>query len=211
MTNTAKQPLVSVLTCYDPSRPNEWLLTAIDCFRNQTWPVKELIIISDTKATSLSEKRNAGVRQARGQYIIHFDDDDWSGPFRIHDQMSSLLRRPDLHPVLTGYIRCMWWDRVKKRASYFNCPSPPGGPMICYSRQFAIENPWDETVVTSEDMPFVYKAMGLGYVPTTDAGEHLVITQHHLSAQRDLERTPFHVIETEELPLGFRQALNIHV
>ena len=207
------EPLVSVLTCYHPSRPNEWLLTAIDCFKSQTWQNKELIIISDTTATSLSAKRNAGIREARGEYIIHFDDDDWSGPRRIEDQMTTLLQCPGYlnpNPVLSSYTRCFWWDRVTKRASFYNCPVPAGGgPMFCYKRGFALDNPWDESVVTSEDMPFVKAALKMGYVPVTDAGDNLVLTQHHLSAQRAMDKTPFALIETRELPAEFRKVMGI--
>lgn len=203
-----KQPLVTVLLCSHPSRPNEWLQTALSCYRDQTWSSKELVAI-DYANGNLATKRNIGVQESRGDYIIHFDDDDWSSPNRIEDQMSVLLRAPDSCDV-TSYCRSMWWDRVAKRASFYSY-GWGWGATLCYKRSYAIEHPWDESVDTSEDVPFLQPAYDSGRIILTDAGHNFVATQHQLSASRDLTKTPFALIGTDELPLSFRKALNISV
>ena len=36
---------------------------------------------------TVGEKRNFGVSRACGEIITHFDDDDWSAPARLADQI----------------------------------------------------------------------------------------------------------------------------
>jgi hypothetical protein len=102
-------PLVS---CIMPTadRP-EFAAQAIRCFQRQDYPRRELLVIDDGNASiahladqqpgvryfrldrrqSCGAKRNIACEAARGEILIQWDDDDWSGPRRIHRQVEPIL------------------------------------------------------------------------------------------------------------------------
>jgi glycosyltransferase involved in cell wall biosynthesis len=83
---------------------------AVGYFRRQTYPTKELIIVDDghdavsdalprepwvhyirlRQPQSIGSKRNVAVEQARGDVVVHWDDDDWYGPTRLAHQVEPL-------------------------------------------------------------------------------------------------------------------------
>lgn len=128
-------PLVTAL-CLTKDR-REWLPKAIDCFLLQTYPSKELLIVADNpsdveglipevvkddctistvslvRPAVVGEKRNIGCRIAKGEYIAVWDDDDFSAPGRIEQQVAHLEAS---RKSVTGY-RAMkftdgksWWQ-----------------------------------------------------------------------------------------------------
>ena len=83
---------------------------AIECFKKQTYPNKELLIINHggeslftgdarirelrltkSKTDTVGDLRNLGLKYADGEYIISWDDDDWHHPKRIQTQMTAQL------------------------------------------------------------------------------------------------------------------------
>ena len=100
-------PLVS---CIMPTRDRRaFVPAALDYFRRQDYPNRELVIVDDgrdavadlvpqdpafrylrTTVASVGEKRNAAVRAARGTYIAHWDDDDWYSAGRLSAQVEML-------------------------------------------------------------------------------------------------------------------------
>lgn len=98
-------PLVS---CIMPTRNRRaFVPRAVDCFRRQDHPARELVIVDDgddpiaslvrdlagddpaityhrlPHPLPLGPKRNLAVSLARGELIAHWDDDDWSAPHRL--------------------------------------------------------------------------------------------------------------------------------
>lgn len=87
---------------------------AIQCFRRQTYPNKELIVLDDEQASSLKEwiaslqdetiryihlpdkkqtlgeLRNLAVSMAKGEYVAQWDDDDINHPERLLWQMAAM-------------------------------------------------------------------------------------------------------------------------
>jgi glycosyltransferase involved in cell wall biosynthesis len=104
---------------------------ALDCFLRQTWTERELVVIDDgaesiaglfagvplvrhtrfTVKSTVGEKRNAGVNFARGEVVVHWDDDDWSAPDRIEEQVGRLLASGK---AITGYHRILYWDEARQ-------------------------------------------------------------------------------------------------
>jgi hypothetical protein len=81
---------------------------AVDCFKNQTYPNKDLLIINhggqslydgDPRVSefrfkkcdwhAVGDLRNLGLKHATGDYIITWDDDDWHHPRRMEIQMGA--------------------------------------------------------------------------------------------------------------------------
>ena len=96
----------------------EMLKRAINCFRGQQYPNKQLIVVYETNDTTterflkseirtddqiklmpepvlpakktLGELRNLSVEFADGEYVCQWDDDDWYDPERLSIQMERL-------------------------------------------------------------------------------------------------------------------------
>src|SRR5262249_49465592 len=87
-----------------------FLPRAIQYFLEQDYSNKELIIVDDGEEpvgdlvpqddrirylrlpakTILGEKRNLAASEARGEIIVHWDDDDWSAPWRLRYQIEEM-------------------------------------------------------------------------------------------------------------------------
>lgn len=74
-----------------------WLIW---CYDRQTWPHKELVIVDSStepfvsnrsdirvvqvdSGTGVARKRNSALKEARGEVITWFDDDDWQHPNKL--------------------------------------------------------------------------------------------------------------------------------
>lgn len=166
-----ESPLVSCI-CPTTYPRFDWLRKSIDCFFSQTYENKEMVIVIDGieipdwyvwhpnvrwvfnfASRTLGHKRNLCCLQARGSVIAHFDDDDWSAPTRLSDQIKQLITSG--LPV-TGYSQMKftdgssWWE-------YIGDPNWPLGTSLCYYK------PWWETHVfpdlqVGEDTAFTYAA-----------------------------------------------------
>ena len=86
---------------------------ALRHFLDQDYPNKELIVVDDgsdpivdlvaglpevrylrlANRLSLGAKRNLACREARGEIIAHWDDDDWQAPHRLSYQVAPLVSR----------------------------------------------------------------------------------------------------------------------
>ena len=62
---------------------------AIDCFYSQDYEGGRELLMVDTDSP-LGVKRNSLIKQAKGDYICHWDDDDWHAPHRLSYEMSRL-------------------------------------------------------------------------------------------------------------------------
>lgn len=116
----APQPLVTatLLTGHDNGR--DWLArVSIKSFLDQTYPNKELLILNTGKFSypehpsireihlahppTLGALRNIAIERAQGELLINWDDDDWSHPLRIEQQVAAY--RPGHIVLLRSQIR----------------------------------------------------------------------------------------------------------
>jgi O-antigen biosynthesis protein len=183
-------PLVTCL-CLTRNR-REWLPNAIDCFLKQTYEPRELLIVGDGDDVSdlvpvddrirlvcvgtrlqVGRKRNYGCGRARGELVAHWDDDDYSGPWRLSDQVGRLL---ESGKAVTGYHSMKftngtrWWE-------YTVAPGYLLGTSLLYRLDWQQTHPFYD-VQPGEDGLFRDEAARCGQVVTAEAGEFMYATIH---------------------------------
>ena len=103
-------PLVSCIMPTYNRRP--FIHLALSCFREQTYPHRELLVVDDGSDAvadlvrhepavrylridarlPIGAKRNRACAEARGEIIAHWDDDDWYSPERLERQAMPIVR-----------------------------------------------------------------------------------------------------------------------
>jgi ADP-heptose:LPS heptosyltransferase/glycosyltransferase involved in cell wall biosynthesis/SAM-dependent methyltransferase len=149
---------------------------AIRCFLAQDYPEKELVIVDDG-AESVADlipddpriryfrsgtrqlvgaKRNRACREASGPVLVHWDDDDWSAPWRLRYQIDQLY---ETSADICGLNRVWFYAREEKRAWEYVYPSRQKpwvyGASLCYTRAFWQKHPFPE-IRLGEDTRFVW-------------------------------------------------------
>ncbi len=144
------EPLISCL-CVSSGRPRH-LEKAIKYFISQTYPNRELIVISehvseeynlivqsfhDTRIkyysldkpykVSQGELRNFSLEKANGAFFCNWDDDDWYHCRRLEIQFAAALKMRKAGSVLPY---CLLYDAINKNA-YLSAPFVPPGSVLC--------------------------------------------------------------------------------
>ncbi len=94
-------------------------------------PSIRLIHISE--GYTIGDKRNFGCQHARGEYVAHWDDDDYSSPGRLADQ---LQRLSESRKAVTGYHTMRF---VNEAQEWFLCRCSALyaiGTSFCYRRDW---------------------------------------------------------------------------
>jgi len=196
------QPLV---TCVCPTIPDRraWLPRVLECFVAQTYANKELLFVTGACSVFnasmirlraiegpmiLGDRRNAGVEGAFGDIIVQIDDDDYSHPQRIAEQVA--LLESSGKPVV-GYnsYTCQelrparvleesgwkpttgWWEY---RALNAMCA---GGSSLAYRREWALAHPFPPEQL-GEDSVFCAEAARLHALALADGVARLCVTNH---------------------------------
>jgi predicted O-methyltransferase YrrM len=158
------EPLVSCImpTC-DRRR---FVGRAIRYFLEQDYPNRELVIVDDgadcvadlipadsriryvrlSERRTIGAKRNLACEQARGELVVHWDDDDWSAPRRLRYQVE-MFRRQDVD--VSGLRAVFFCDPVTGRAWRYEYPEGRRpwvhDASFCYRRQFWEGAPFPDT------------------------------------------------------------------
>ena len=135
------KPLIS---CLCPTKNNpEMVKVAIDCFNNQTYPNKELILVADEKnpymedlekftkeniklfhapyRTPIADLRNISVKHASGKYIATWDDDDIHHSKRLTSQYETIVKSGKEVCYLTNSIIKDTIENVIGLSKYSTC------------------------------------------------------------------------------------------
>jgi len=167
---------------------------ALECFLSQTWPEKELAILDDAdnpsfpdgiagegiyyerlkRRLSIGAKRNLCCSRASGDVLMHWDDDDWSSPERMADQVERLSQA---NCGLTGYHSMIFEDRDTGKRWKYTGPlhgADALGTSLCYTRRFWMAHPFPDRQV-GEDGAVTGRVSG---ILSVDAGDLLIATIH---------------------------------
>jgi O-antigen biosynthesis protein len=172
-------PSLPAVSCLMPTFGRDtWLPAAVDGFLAQTFRDAELLIVSEDGLPAalaralasgrvrhlpcpaglpLGTKRNLACEAARGQVLLHWDDDDLQAPDRIDRQHAALCKGDAaihgsrvvlFREMATG--RC--WEYRYAGADHWVC-----GATLAYKREYWRRHPFDARNI-GEDNAFVWAA-----------------------------------------------------
>lgn len=182
---------------------------AIRYFLRQEYAPKELIVIDDgsdpvhdllpvdarIRGVRLGEKRTVGAKRnlacelARGEIIVHWDDDDWMADWRLRYQVEQLRQE---QADICGLNRILFFDPAGAAAWEYVFPGTTKpwvyGATLCYTRAFWKENPFPDVNV-GEDTRFVWNDPEAKIVALAD-NRYLAALMHpgNTSAKRPDDR-----------------------
>lgn len=183
-----------LISCIMPTRGRpQFVCRALEAFFAQTWPWKELVILDDRDCRSfdhpplfqsvqyhlleqrlqIGAKRNLAVSRAAGQIIAHWDDDDYSAPGRLEDQVMHLI---DSAAMVTGYHSMTFVDG-ERLWLYRHTPPYAIGSSMMYRREFWREHPFPDQQIM-EDQHFQAAANSMGVLVSVEAGEMMLASIH---------------------------------
>lgn len=213
-----------LVTAICPTGDRQHLIgVAISSFLAQTHKASELLLVDDGEVPTvvpddprirviripkadLGTKRNIACEAARGDVVMHWDDDDWSVPTRMARQLSVLHIR---QPLVTGYHGLSFYDMVTKRAytivSGLNAEGvsmlPNAmGTSLAYDKYYWKENPFP-AVAIGEDVAFVERAKELRQLHSENGIGMMVVRRHAGNTSNDFAVGT--TIRFEQLPAGF--------
>jgi glycosyltransferase involved in cell wall biosynthesis len=184
--SNARAPVVSanerpLVSCIMPTRNRRaWIPQAIRLFLRQDFADAELVILDDgddpvrdcvpdhprityhrsPARRTIGAKRNEACRLARGDFIAHWDDDDWHSPSRIRRQVEALTSS---RAELCGTSSLYFYEPIADRAwRYRYASSGPGmlvGTSLLYKKSLWQRLPFADIQI-GEDVRFVRAANG---------------------------------------------------
>jgi glycosyltransferase involved in cell wall biosynthesis len=216
------EPLVSAIMPTSDRR--RFVSAAIDCFLQQTYRRRELLILDDgdsvedlvpddprvryfrsTRKRTHGQKANLCCRLSSGELICHWDDDDWSAPTRIGKQVARLH---ESGASVTGYASLFCFDERSGRAfEYLGRDGYACGASLCYRKRYWGGHRFLALQVGS-DNAFVATASSEGHLSSTAGGAQMVCRIHpDNTSLKILDPAHYREIPVACLPLGFRRIL----
>jgi glycosyltransferase involved in cell wall biosynthesis len=217
------EPLVS---CVMPTADRRrFVRRAIAQFLAQDYPHSELLIVDDgtdriadlvpadprvryiglERRLVLGAKRNLACEQARGDLIVHWDDDDWSASWRLRYQVEQLVAsRADI----AGLDRVLFLDPATNEAWEYDYPRTAApwvyGATLIYTKDFWRRNAFPPLSV-GEDSRFVWANVPKRVVAHDDF-RFFVATVHTANTSRkDTRGHRWRRFSTERLHTLMRQ------
>lgn len=214
-----------------PGRPH-FTPSAVRCFLEQTWSNKELVVVIDGDMPSMREfefrhefmdmwpgtqfvsewikpgislgaKRNRCCELANGEFIFHWDDDDWSAPGRIASQMA--LLRSEGPAKVTGMRSMLFADYTDGGVwRYTGASNANLGTSLAYRRSWWERHPFQD-IAKAEDSRFINEAVRRGtYAGTMDFG--LMVARSHKANtdKRYYVGSEWTRADVDQLPESFR-------
>lgn len=136
-------PLVSVIT---PSIRPDIISRCIELFKAQDYPNKEQIIIP--AGGFIGEKRNRGCEAAKGEIIVHMDDDDYYAPDYISKAVKFLLEN---NADVTGLSSCYFYNEKDGKAwDWVYTDAKKAMPYVCEASMVYRKSVWQRRPFRNE-------------------------------------------------------------
>jgi glycosyltransferase involved in cell wall biosynthesis len=186
-------PLVS---CIIPTCDRrEYLPAAINCYQQQLYALKELIVVDNgqdaiedlvptgakylridpARKVTTGEMRNRACALAAGTLIAHFDDDDWSHPRRLIEQVRNMQ---SLCVSVGGYNQMYFiWEEKRKAWLYTNPDFYALGTSLVYTRDYWRGGKFPDKAI-AEDTAFIERAQRRRALTVGAANDRLIARIH---------------------------------
>jgi hypothetical protein len=142
-------PLVSAVLLTVPERA-VMCQSALAQLHGQSYPYVQILILPGPEL--IGRKRNRASADARGEILIHWDDDDWHAPDRIERQVRALLEYPEA--AVCGTSVYFAWDAGGRYACEQRDRLGVLCGSLCYRRSAWVEQPFDEVERSGEANAF---------------------------------------------------------
>jgi glycosyltransferase involved in cell wall biosynthesis len=193
---------------------------AVEYFRRQDYPNLELIVLDDGKepvedlangddrirycrmpdVRTMGAKHNLACEMARGEIIVHWDDDDWMAPWRISYQVRDLLNRRS--ETLCGLSRLLFYDPLARRAWRYVYPpnSRPwvSGGTFCYRKRLWERWPFPN-LNEGADTRWVWGLAGAAVLPHEDCSFYIATIHGRNTSPRRLNDARYQPCAAEEI------------
>ena len=208
--SSSDHPLV---TCIMPTHNRRrFVPQAIRCFLRQDYPNLELLIVDDgsdqildcvpesdrirylrlDRKLSIGAKRNFACEQARGEFIVHWDDDDWYPRERVSRQIRALGER---NCEVSGTSRILYFDLPNTRAWEYRYPHSNaawvGGNTLAYRKRFWARHRFPDVQI-GEDSRFVWSAGGKSICDLMDPTLCVATAHAENTSRKDLNGAYWH-------------------
>lgn len=186
-------PLVS---CILPTANRRGFISqSIQYFLRQSYPNRELIIVDDgtdpisdlvpagaqityhrlTLRQSVGAKRNVACQEARGDIIVHWDDDDWTSPEWIRSLVSTLTNQ---QADIVGLKEILFLEPATDQAWVYRYPSHSQdwvyGGTLCYWKDYWRNHPFQNRNV-GEDAQFIWSVPNKKVVSLQTQADYVAI------------------------------------
>lgn len=214
----AALPLVS---CIMPTAGRRAFVPhAIQFFIGQDYTNSELIIVDDGRDAigdlipadpriryvrldtqhTIGAKRNLACDLARGEVIVHWDDDDWSAKWRISYQVQALMEVPRVS--VCGLSQVLFYDPHAHKAWKYIYPSNQRswayGATLCYWRSL-----WERyrfpDLNDGEDTRFLWGIPNVQVLALSDQTFYVGTVHAGNTSRKQTQGTPWHPFPTEEV------------
>jgi len=206
-----------LVSCIMPTRNRrEFVPRAIECFLAQTYALRELVILDNGESvadlipkddhiryirmaakSATGQLRNLCCQVARGEFIAHWDDDDWSHPERLAEQVAAIEGYQ-----ATGYNSIYFHaPGTNEVHRYEGAKAYALGTSLFYRRAW-----WDKTrfpaLLVGEDNEFVRRSAGV--MKFTDGSARIVARTHKTNTSPRIARSSeWKKATLSDLPKGY--------
>lgn len=215
----AAPPTGDLVSCIMPTADRrEFVPQAIRNFLAQDHAARELIVIDDgrdsvadlmpqhesvryirlDRRSTLGAKRNIACELARGEWIAHWDDDDWMGPAWLGSQLGVLR---DQGADICGLDKVFFYAPATRRAWQYvydgRAPWVCGGTLL-YRREHWRASPFPDINV-GEDNAFVWSPQPKRIAVNPD--RHLYVARVHAgnTSPRDTQNRRWRAFPVEQV------------
>jgi len=123
----------------------------------------------------LGAKQNLGCDLADGEIICHWDDDDWSSPIRMEQQVEALLHS---RKSVTGFHSMMFYDEIRRRVWHYQGPLDwVVGSSLCYLKSYWADDPFP-TISVGQDTYMVLQARARRELYPLSGRDQMVARRH---------------------------------
>jgi len=144
-----------------PRHKMEWIVfddgqeEVRDLFEAERANLPTLHFIHSEDKCTLGEKRNRLNKEASGEIIIAFDDDDFYFPDRVEHAVSKLLENPKVDLAGSSEVYMFFTDNkeIYKCGPYFAKHATNG--TMAWRKRYALSRRYDETVAFAEEKSFL--------------------------------------------------------